>query len=264
MARTALEKAKARLSTHDESDILDAALYLRMAIEALTYERAVTYVDDLGPEKMKTWQPKQLMLRMLEVDPQADQAATLSVGVESTYGETPETMTEMGTDRVFDLVKLKTHYDALGSYLHTPTLGQLEKNKPHDMTKLRCRCDTITEAVEMVLSSPVWAVTFKNSGKIECLECGQTLSRRIPNGVDSRKVECWECNASYTMSVKSKRQVAFEPCQIGVRCVSSGCEETTYLWERDFQLGTQWDCRGCGTRQYLAMGVTATRAEDRP
>ena len=144
MARLALKKYDAKIITHHDDDLRDAALQLRMAMEALTYERAMTYSDELGPDQMKTWQPKRLMERMLEVDPQADEAATLSFGVEPSYGEAPEKMTLLGRDNVLKLTTLKKHYDALGSYLHTPTLSQLEKNKSHDMTKLRKRCEIIS------------------------------------------------------------------------------------------------------------------------
>lgn len=107
------------MGTGDDDDLIDAALRLRMAMEALTYERAAIYDDDLGPEQMKTWQPKRLMDRMLEIDPQADKAAMLSFGIEPSYGETPEKMTLLGTEHVLNLATLKKHYDALGSYLHT-------------------------------------------------------------------------------------------------------------------------------------------------
>ena len=261
MARAALKAAKAKLSTNVEDDVLDAALRLRMAMEALTYERAMVYAEDLGPDQMKIWQPKQLMNRMLEVDPQADQDATFSVGLEPSYGETPEIMTLLGTDKVLKLSTLKEQYDALGSFLHTPTLGQLEKNKVHDMTKLRVRCDKIIEAVEIVLSSHVWSTAITNTGAIACDRCGYTVRRRILTGIDSRDVECWECKARYTMTQTKKGQVEFKPLQVGISCASLDCQETTFLWKNDFRSGTEWDCHSCGTRQRLALGVTTEIAD---
>lgn len=98
-AREALEKAQSKMVTGDEDDLIHAALHMRMDMEALIYERAAIYADELGPKQIKTWQPKQLMDRMLEIDPQADQAVTLSFGIEPSYGEKPETMTLLGTDQ---------------------------------------------------------------------------------------------------------------------------------------------------------------------
>ena len=255
MARQALKKCDAKMGTGDADDLRDAALQLRMAMEALTYERALTYADELGPAQMKTWQPKRLMDRMLEVDPQADTAATLSFGVEPSYGEAPETMTLLGTDNVLKLATLKKHYDALGSYLHTPTLAQLENNKPHDMTKLRARCEKIVKAINTVLSSKIWGTSMANRGEIECFVCEKTMRRRLLHGVDVRKVECWECQATYNMSRTDNDQISFEPRQSGVPCVSEQCETKNYIWENEWAVGFEWDCRECKTKQKLAMGV---------
>ena len=92
MARSALAKAKEELSEASEDDLRYAALQLRMAMEALTYDQAMMYAEDLGREQMETWQPKQLMDRILEVAPQAGQSVTVSVGVEPSYCAEPDTM----------------------------------------------------------------------------------------------------------------------------------------------------------------------------
>lgn len=256
MARQALKKCNAKMGTDNDDDLRDAALQLRMAMEALTYERAMTYANELGPDKMKTWQPKRLMERMLEVDPQADTAATLSFGLEPSYGETPETMTMLGTDKVLKLATLKKHYDALGSYLHTPTLAQLEKNKTHDMSKLRNRCVNIVDAIETVLASKIWGTSMTNSGEIECFVCEKPVRRRLLNGVDVRKVECWECKATYNMGRTEDNQVSFEPRQSAIPCVSSECDTKNYIWENEFSVGLEWACRECGKKQKLAYGVS--------
>ena len=109
MARQTVEAAKAKLSTNCESDVVDAALRLRMSLEALTYERAMKYAEDLGPERMKTWQPKQLMDRILEVDPHADRDRTLSMGKEPSYGEQPDQWTLLGTEHMLNLSTLRRH-----------------------------------------------------------------------------------------------------------------------------------------------------------
>ncbi len=262
MARVALKKCDTKMGTGDDDDLRDAALQLRMAMEALTYERAVTYADELGPDKMKTWQPKRLMDRMLEVDPQADTAATLSFGLEPTYGSPPESMTMLGTDNVLKLATLKKHYDALGSYLHTPTLAQLEQNKPHNMTKLRSRCEKIIEAIKTVLASKVWGTSMANRGEIDCFVCDKPVRRRLIHGVEVRKVECWECQATYNMSRTDEDQVLFEPRQSAIPCISSDCDAVNYLWEKEFGVGLEWDCQACATKQKLAYGVSPVAAKE--
>ena len=261
-ARAALTKAKARMSAGSEDDIRYAALQLRMSLEALTYERAMAYAEDLGPDRMKTWQPRQLMNRMLEVDPVADRAVTLSVGKEPSLGERPESMRLLGTDNVLKLDTLKENYDALGSYLHTPTLRQIERGRVPDMARLMVRCETIIEAVELVLSSEVWGTSIAKRGTIECEGCRLPLTRRIPTGLESREVQCWECDASYTMRLVSEGRVAFDPHRVGVACVSPACEASMELWEREIQCGIQWDCQACGTKQRLDLFVTAEIEEN--
>lgn len=255
MAREALGKAQIKMGTGDDDDLLDATLRLRMAMEALIYERAAIYADELGPEQMKTWQPKLLMDRMLEIDPYADQSVTLSYGIEPSYGETPEKMTSLGTDQRLNQATLKKHYNALGSYLHTPTIAQIENNKPHDMQKLRARCEDIIAAIEQVLSSRVWRTSISNSGKLECDVCKTQIKRRLPLGVERRTIECWECKATYNMSHTSDGKVYFEPRQLAVTCVAENCETKNYVWENEISPGFQWECYECGTPQKLAYGV---------
>ena len=254
-ARKALDKAKLNMGTGDKDDLIDAALRLRMAMEALIYDRAAIYADELGPEKMKTWQPKKLMDRMLEIDPKADQAATLSFGIEPSYGETPETMTLLGTDHVLKLETLKKHYNALGSYLHTPTIAQIEDNKSHDMQQLQARCKDIVTAIEQVLSSRVWGTALSNSGTFDCVNCKTVIKRRLSRTVEHRKIECWECMATYTMSHISDGKVHFDPRQLAVPCVDENCETKNYVWEKEVSPGLKWECYKCGTPQKLAYGV---------
>lgn len=257
LARKALESAKEKLEADDDESVFDAAQRLRKALEALTYERASVYAEELGPKQMKTWQPKRLMQRMLEIDPHADQAATLSFGLEPSYGEPPKEMKLLGTDNVLKLQTIKKHYDALGSYLHTPTLSQLEKGKDHDVSKLRSRCEQIIEAIEIVLSSQVWGTSVTNRGSIECLACGQMIRRRLQHGVDTRKVECWECRATYDMKRIKDEKVLFEPRQSGIPCVRPKCDIKNYIWENEFSVGFEWECRECGTAQKLGYAVAS-------
>ena len=237
--------------------MIDATLRLRMAMEALTYACAVIYADDLGPEQMKTWRPKQLMDRILEVDPQADQAATLSFGIEPSYGKQPETMTILGTDQPLNLATLKKHYDALGSYLHTPTLGQLENNKSHDMQKLRTRCEKIVETIQEVLSSPVSGTVFSTSCTFECVGCKTTITRGLSPSIQSRMIECWECMATYNLRRHSDEDVRVQPRWSVFACVADNCETENFLWEKQVSPDFKWECRECGTPQKLNYCLVA-------
>lgn len=261
-ARTHCQTAKALLSSGTDDDVLLAALKLRMTLESITYDRSKGYAEELGPETMKTWQPKKLMERMLEVDPQADADATLSFGEEPSLGETPETMQLLGTDHVLNLRTLKKHYDALGSYLHTPTLAQIEQGKTHDYARLGQRCSKIIDALDTALNSKVWNSTLAVRGEIDCAECGSVIRRRLPKDRAEHVVECWSCTASYTMTEIENEKVRFEPRYVNIPCPRAECSNVTQLWEKEVAQGNSWPCNGCGFQLTFALGITVTKTDD--
>lgn len=57
LAREALARARAELASEASSRLKFAALELRMAIESVTYERALSYKDEIPPSEYRTWQP---------------------------------------------------------------------------------------------------------------------------------------------------------------------------------------------------------------
>ena len=139
VARQAVQTARSELAESEGGSLQVAVLQLRMAMEALTYEGAAKYAEELGPEGMKTWQPRQLMRRILEIDPNADTTATFRIGREPSCRVSPDCMTELGTDHALSLAALKEHYDALGSFLHAPTIDQFERGKHRDPERIRTR-----------------------------------------------------------------------------------------------------------------------------
>lgn len=50
-ARKSLERANEKLGTGNDEDLKYVALELRMALEALTYDRALAYKDEFPPEE---------------------------------------------------------------------------------------------------------------------------------------------------------------------------------------------------------------------
>jgi hypothetical protein len=79
------------------------------------------------------------MMVLLGVDPDISKSSTLAIGIEDEYGKPvpPEQMLTLGTDHVLGLADLKTPCDALGSYLHMPSLSQIQAGKIADCCKTR-------------------------------------------------------------------------------------------------------------------------------
>lgn len=152
-ARSALARAKDELATSAAIRVKYAALELREALEAITYDRARAMQDEIPPEEYRTWQPRKLMQLLVEIDPSADKTSTLAVGREDRLGvpAPPERMQTLGTDVALSLGDLKKHYDALGSALHMPSLAQIERGAERNFAGLRKRCEAVVEIVESTL-----------------------------------------------------------------------------------------------------------------
>lgn len=103
-----------------------------MAIEALAYDRAQAFAAEMPPSEYDTWQPRKLLQVLLDIDPLADKDSTITFGIEPEYGVLPDKMQLLGSEKVLNAATLKKHYDALGNYLHMPTVRQLREGKGLD------------------------------------------------------------------------------------------------------------------------------------
>ncbi len=261
-ARESLSRAKAELATLDVYRLRYAALELRDAMEAVTYDRALAFKDEIPPEEYRTWQPRKLMAVLVDIDPSIGMTSTIAVGIESEYGKPAENMETLGTDQVLTLKDIKTHYDAIGSHLHMPSLEQLETGKIADPAKLRSRCEAVVATLEAVLSSPVHNVTLGDFALLaECMNeaCRRPVRKRIPHGKTEIEAECFECKATYTVVAHPGGVVEFKPKVTLVGCPSEGCSERFPLWPHELKSGTHWRCR-CGSHN--GIGLAAHKIEE--
>jgi hypothetical protein len=254
-ARQAVRRAKAELASGGEDRVRYAALELRLAMEALTYDRASAYKNEIPPKDYETWQPRKVLELLLDIDPNADKGVSLSVGAEEEYGKAPAEFSLLGTDTALDLATLKKHYDALGSYLHMPTLKQMNEDRHPDTGRLRTRCEKIVEGLEKVLASPIFNVKFGNVSEIECVRCKEKVRKRIPYGTSQVEVECFGCNAPYRMHRKGSESVQWEPLREEVSCPVSGCGARVYVWRDQIKPGSWWTCDRCGDQIEIVLGL---------
>jgi hypothetical protein len=260
LARASLGRAKAELARGDDQHLRYAALELRDAMEAVTYDRALAFKEEIPPEEYKTWQPRKLMAVLVDIDPAIVMTSTIRMGIEPEYGKPPpaKDMKLFGTDQVFTLKELKEHYDAVGSHLHMPSLEQLQSGNLPDPIKLRARCETVLAAMEKVLSSRVFNVTLGRFARLdECMNeaCKRPIRKRMPHGKTEIEVECFECKAAYTITSMPSNNVVFKPKMTLVRCATDGCSERFPLWPHEIKPGTQWRCKSCGARNTISLGI---------
>lgn len=254
-ARQALKRARKALDTNDDEHLKYAALELRMAMESLTYGKAKAYKDEFPPHEYETWQPRKVMAVLLEIDATADKDSTWAYGVEKTPGQPPEKMTMLGTETVLNMAILRKHYDALGSFLHVPTLKQTQTGKTHNPEKQRNRCGEIADYIDKVLASPVHNVTLGNFATFECVDCGQRIRKRMPHGTPSVEADCFSCKASYTIEDLGNGQVKWEPQVQEVACGNKGCGQTVEIWRRELAAGSTWTCQGCDGQNTIVLGI---------
>jgi hypothetical protein len=259
LARESLARARAELASEASSRLKFAALELRMAIESVTYERAQSYKDEIPPSEYRTWQPKKLMQVLVDIEPNADKGVSIAFGIEEVPGVEAKEMTWLGAESVFDLKAIKAHYDALGSYLHMPTLKQLEESGEPDLSKLRSRCDAIIALLDKVLTSPVFNINFGTFSAIKCAnsDCGQTIRKRVPAGATALSATCQACGMSYEVSAGPGDQCTWRPILEDVQCPGAGCSQVFKVSPSELQPGRRLACNVCGGRFQIGLGLFA-------
>ena len=265
-ARQAISRAKSLLEGDSvkPEHLRYAALDARLAMEALTYERAHSYRQELPESAYDTWQPRKLMQVLLDIDPNADTNSSLSFGLEETYGVPATEMTFLGQETVLNLSTLKKHYDALGSYLHMPTLKQLQTNGGPSFEKLKTRLDTIIAYVATVLESPISNINFGSFITGQCIRCGAEVRWRIPFDAQKLAAVCRECDAPHDLTILEDRQVRLDPRQYPVKCAHPECGETSYMWGDQIKPGYAWICEACSQNNCLTLINRAMGADGQP
>lgn len=134
-----------------------------------------------------------------EIDPHADSDSSWRFGLESSPGKQPAIMEHIGSESVCKLALIKKHYDALGNFLHMPSIKQARTENSINHVKIRQRCQEIANALDEVLSSTVFNFTLSVFSKFDCVKFEKSIRKRLPRGVDSLDFDCFNCEVSYTL-----------------------------------------------------------------
>lgn len=255
-ARDALERAKLALGQGDLA-LRYAALELRLALEALCYERASLLGEELPPEAYRIWQPKKLLQQLLELEPMIDKSRTISFGMEETPGVAATQMNLLGTEVVLSMRNIKDFYDALGSFLHAPTLKQLEQSGDINFGTCRAKCVELVTVIEKVLASKVFNSNFGVFSSIECMNdaCKQIIRRRILQNNDELLTTCFDCGLDYKISAATNGNDKWIPLWESIECPSEGCEMNFKLLPKELVPGKQLNCSGCKKVFFLDLAL---------
>lgn len=261
LAKRALERAKTELHLNDDDRLKYAALELREALEALVYERATKYTEELPENEWQTWQARKLLITLVELDPYADQSGTLAYGEPGPSGEPPDDWKVLGHERRLSLREVKNYYDRLGSYTHTPTIKQLENNSSPTPTKIRADCSKLVTVIDDVLASKIFNIDLANKVEHDCARCKTRIVRRIHPKAETLEAKCPSCEAGYTLTVLGDGKVQWESKDIEMACANPECNHTFLAFESQVQSGVWWTCTKCRGKNTIGLSIAFTPKE---
>jgi hypothetical protein len=252
-ARECLAQAKALLAQDQIATTRHACLELRQAIEYLAYQQLEAYLDEVPDDAMRKWTPREVIAQMLEVDPNADKTSTIAVGIEDVPGEQPKNV--LGEDRRFTLKWANRSHNALGNFLHAPTLHQMETGNVPEHSTMRAKAMEIAAVIEHTLATAVFNVNFGNFYHISCV-CGREFKRRAGSFTPEAGIVCPDVKCRTIWDVASEEEggnVELRPRQTEYVC--PGCNEKGYLMSQKIKAGEIVVC-DCGARAEIALTLS--------
>ncbi|MEW5688189.1 MAG: hypothetical protein AB1942_24995 [Pseudomonadota bacterium] len=226
-AREHLKAAKKMLADAGEASARYACLELRMTIEAMTYELFALYLKEMPRSAISQWPPNKVIRELLAADPLADQTSAVRIRRARASGEAQSAAFEADDHRFTAKWASKAH-NALGSFLHTPTVGQRERGLANQDQAMRAKCAEVLRELEPMVSRPYFHFTMAEFVTVDC-ECKATFKRR-PNVLAKDPVaECVGCGARWV----------YDPDP-------SSADYRFHLQQ------AVWDCPGCGVKQGMA------------
>ena len=254
-ARNALRRAQAELASNDDSRLRYAALELRVAMECLAYERLLLYEDEVPSSSFDTWQPRHVMDLLLELDPKADSSSSIAIAPESAPGVTSGPFKVLGSESVQSMKDIKEYYAKLGSHLHAQTVSQARAGKTLAPGSMRAHCNEVAEVITKVLSSRVFNINIKLTGRIECMRCKHPIVRRFPPSFTSLETSCPACQAPYVLHDRGNNQVEWQAKREKVSCAGPACDESLFIWQDHIKPGVYWTCARCRGQNSLRLVV---------
>ncbi len=252
-ARACLTRARELLAKNEFAATRYACLELRLAIECLAYQQLDAYLSEVPDDAMRKWTPREVIAQMLEVDPKADKTSTIAIGREKEPGQPSDDMRVLGEDRRFTLKWANRSHNALGNFLHVPTLHQLEIGRAPDHDTVRTKAEEIAAVIEHTLATPIFNVNFGNFYHIDCV-CGRSFKRREGTFTAEQGIVCPNVDCRIIWDVVSEDGANVGLKQRQTEYVCPGCNGTRSVFTQKIRAGTVITC-DCGTRAEVALSL---------
>lgn len=254
-ARQALARAKELLAQNEGHALRYAALELRLTLEASVYERLDDYKRDVPRSAYETWQPPKVLRYLLEIDPNADRAVTVRFTRKAVPGGAPAASFAF-SEMPLDLMTLKANYDALGSYLHMPTLKQSDKTGGPDFQRLRQRCEELVAALDPMVTPAKNTFIGGTFTHCPCYRCGSDMRKRLSPGLTGElAARCIECDAEHRVAVDAEGNSTWTSNRFSAPCAHEPCPGVHGLFADEITEGRRWTCQICGQDSILEFGL---------
>ncbi|MDE4099696.1 hypothetical protein, partial [Phaeobacter gallaeciensis] len=162
-AKSHRDVARAHLDSGDDDLLFSSALRLRMAIECLAYELLQALGDEVSTQVMETWQPSKLIKELKQIDESVDRDRSIGIGKEEVSGQPAKEMQDLGTDVRLSVRWISKQWNALGQFLHAPTIKQNRDGRLIDPTKMRQKIMEIIPEIDRVLDARLFATNIKET-----------------------------------------------------------------------------------------------------
>lgn len=240
-----LERAKSLLDSASDEDLVIAALYLRLAMEAMTYKMLEGYSKCVPASVVKTWQPPQAVRALLQFEPNADQDFTIEIA----EGDVPDlTKTEgvvwhhVARHKALTSKWLGRHYHKVGRLLHAPQNSEREfAANADDAAYLLTVFEELTEALSNQIVGTLFPiVTFA------CSVCGSLVGRNADELRAGKTAICLhnDCGAEFTARQPIGEDIVVTPIHRNPPC--TGCGQPMPVRPKKVALGAEIVCSACG------------------
>ena len=248
--RTHAARAATLLESGGDEALRYAALELRMAMEAIAYDKLRVYARRLPSEVLDKWQPPQAMRALLLFEPRAMHSKRVRYAAQGPDGQPPGPWIELGEHRSFDITWLRKAYNKIGSYLHQP--APFRAACEPDPSTLRADLREILAEVKQVAESRldgalVTAITF------QCAACDAWVVCNEEGVKATQRAVCLDasCSAEHVATFAADGTVTFHLIATDFDCVK--CSAKIPVEDRRLRIGYEFSCPACKAVHVLAQ-----------
>lgn len=243
-ARAHAQAARDQLATADPFGPVHACLHARLAIEALAYNLLQDYLSEVSRDAMEKWTPRVVLKEIMYVDEEACSTRGIVIGYNDKDGVRHEI--DLGESRKLSPAWANKMHNALGYFLHQPTVRQIRTSDADSSEAGRRKAEEALHEIERVLASSVWSFRAHQLVQITC-KCGSVIARDKSFLEAKKDLECSNCGLFYTYWLEEeKNRYGFRPQQMLWTCKDCGVANAKDADEAG--PGTVVECSGCNAK----------------